>query len=146
MPVKQITHIDTANSLTVIMRERLGSDALDKPTLFFALREHIKKQTGLGDDLTTRLWMRLSFVANVIQQTVSLTGDDRFDIPAPYASDEDIADFYDFMMARPESVIVFLKAALKLVNAEPDPNPNGAPNEQKPASAPVADSLLVPTN
>ena len=144
MPIRTITH--TGHGLTVTMRERLGSDALDKSTLFFALREHLKKQTGLDDNLSSRLWMRVDFVVGVIQQTVALDGDGRFDVPGAYASDDEVVDFYEFMMNRPAKVIEFLQAALKLVNAEPVPNPIGAPNEQKPASAPVADSLLVPTN
>lgn len=146
MPVRTITHTDKDLELTVTMRERIGSDALDTPTLFYALREHLKRQTGLGDDLTPRLWMRITFVLNIIQQTISLEGGNRFDIPGSYAADDDIADFYDFMMTRPEKVIEFFKGALKLVKDEPAPNPNGAPNETSSESAPAIDSLPVPSN
>lgn len=136
MPVRTITHTSEKDGLTVVMRERTGGDALDFPTLVLALREYLKKQTGLDDTLTPRLWMRVMFVVNVIQQTTRLSGKNRFDIPSAYAPDDDITDFYEFLMGRSEDVIKFFEAALKLVNkAEPAPNPIGSGSETPSANA-----------
>lgn len=137
--MKQVTH--ETEDLIITMREKLGMDELDSPLLFFILREHLKKQTGLGDNLAPLLWTRITFVIEVIQQTVSVAGKGRFDIPNVYATEDEIADFYDFMMGRSTEVIKAFQETLKKVAPKSVPNQDGAKKEPVSDNAPKPDSL-----
>lgn len=120
MPALQITHKD--QGLTLVLRERLGADALDAVVIHRILAAHIAKQIKAKDisKLPSRYWERIVFVANVIQQSVSFTGDDRFDIPTIDSPAEDIEDFYDFMMSLPERIVEVFKAGFRKFNAVPN--------------------------
>lgn len=137
--MKQVPH--ETPTLTITMREKLGVDELDSPLLFYILREHLKKQTRLGDNLAPLLWTRITFAVEVIQQTVTIEGPDRFDVPSAYASEDEITDFYDFLMSRPLDVIKGFQAALKKVETKSVPNLDGAKDEPVSDNAPNPDSL-----
>lgn len=138
MAARQITH--EANGLKAVLREKLGSDVLDASIVHNVLAEYIAKQIKVKDisKLPTRFWSRILFVTNIMQQTVSLEGDDRFDIPTIDASEEDMADFYEFLMGRSEETINFFRDGFRKFDT--DPNLIGASSESTSAGAPVQDS------
>lgn len=140
MPTRQITH--ESEDLKVIFRERLGADVFDASTIHGVLVDHIAKEIKLKDKtkLPRRYWGRVIFVTNIIQQTVSVDGTSRFDIPGPDAPDEDITDFYEFAMALPERIINFFQEGLNRFDAVP--LVTGAPNETSSVSVPELDSSL----
>lgn len=134
---KRITY--EKDGLTGVFREKLGADVLDEPNIHILLGAHIAKQLGANfDKLPNRFWTRIIFVTNVMQQTVSLSGEDRFEVPGVYATEDEITDFYDFMMRLPVSMIEFFKEGLArfdevpLVTGENDAS--ASVNAQEPAS------------
>lgn len=143
MKEKRVTH--EANGLKAVFREKLGSDVLDASVVHHILAEHIGKQLKVKDSskIPNRFWARILFVTNVIQQTVSLEGEDRFEIPNIDSPAEDITDFYEFVMALSADLIDFFREGLRKFDAVP--LVTGAPDDSNSASAPVQDSL-VPTN
>lgn len=115
---KRITY--EKNGLTAVFREKMGADVLDERNIHLLIGTHIAKQLGLGfDKLPNRFWTRIIFVTNVMQQTVSLSGEDRFDIPGTYATDDEITDFYDFMMTLSADMIDFFTGGLAKFDAAP---------------------------
>lgn len=149
--VKQITH--EANGLKIVMRELTGADVLDRPHLLRSLAMPIAKPINRIDaegniDLPDRIWARIGHVVDVIQHTVSFTGDGiegqgSFSIPSVDDSSEDLFDFYNFLTGLPGMYVEFFQKALEKVNADPLPNPDGAKTETPSVSAPVPDSLAA---
>lgn len=124
MPARQIIH--EHDGLRAVIREKLGSDVLDAPSIHMVMATHIAKELRIEDPtkISNRYWGRIVFVTNVIQQVVRLEGDDRFDIPTIDAPEDAITDFYEFMMLRPEAIIDFFRDGFK--KFEPDPLAIGA--------------------
>lgn len=144
--MKQITHED--NGLKVVMRELTGADVLDRGSfvrnLALSIATPLGKVNAKGDiDLSDRIWRRIGHIVDVVQQTVSFEGEGAFDIPSKDAPDEDVFDFYTFLTGRPGLYVEFFQAALKKVNADPAPNPNGASTEKPSVNAPQPDSELA---
>lgn len=151
--VKQITH--EANGLKIVMREMTGADVLDRPNLLRALALSIATPMKRVDkdgniNLPDRLWSRIGHVIDVIQQTVSFTGDNdgqgSFVIPSVDDSDEEIFEFYQFLIGLPGSYVKFFQDALNKINATPVPNPDGAKTETPSVNAPEPDSLEAVRN
>lgn len=124
MPAKEITRKDDKANLQAVLREKLGSDALDSTYIHGILAAYIRKSMKAGPDfnLSNRIWARIIFVTDVMLQTVSLSGEGRFDVPGIDATDEDITDFYEFMMIRPANVIDFFRHGFLAFDALPNPN------------------------
>jgi hypothetical protein len=124
MPARQIVH--EKDGLRAVLREKLGSDVLDAPSIHMVMINHIAKELRIEDikNVPNRFWGRVVFVTNIMQQIIRLEGDDRFDVPNIDAPAEDVIDFYEFMMERPESIVDFFREAFK--RFEPDPLAIGA--------------------
>jgi hypothetical protein len=145
MPAKQITHKE--GGLTAVFREKLGADVLDASTVHHILAQHIAKQLRITDaaKLPSRFWGRFIFVSDVMQQTVSLAGDDRFDIPTIDASPEDIVDFYDFVMQLPEKTIEFFRTGLRKFENVPLVTGGSDDSDSKDESAEETETTVTET-
>lgn len=129
MPAKQVSHENVKLELWATFREKLGSDVLDASTIHHIIAEHIRKQIKIAEaaSVPKRFWGRILFVTDVLQRTVRLEGKGRFDIPSIDAPDEDIVDFYEFMMNRDEETIEFFREGLR--KFAPAPLETGDKNE-----------------
>lgn len=139
--MRQITH--TTDSISITVRERIGMDELDYSTIILALRDHVMASGAFKThkDIPNRVWGRIGHVTNVIQQTLSVEGEKRIDVPAPHASDEDLGAFYDFYLSLPdESIVKAFSTVLELISKEPDPNPIGPSTEGDSTSSSNPDS------
>lgn len=129
MPLRQITH--EAYGLKAVMRERSGADVFDAVLIQKVLVDYCAKQIKpplkSATDLPNHLWQKIFFVTYLIQQTVSLEGKDRFDIPAVDAPAEDIIEFFEFVMGLPARVITFFQEAVSRFDELP--NPDGGPED-----------------
>jgi hypothetical protein len=121
MPARQIVH--EKDGLRAVLREKLGSDVLDAPSIHMVMASHIAKELRIEDPtkIPNRFWGRIVFVTSLMQQTIRLEGDDRFDVPSIDASDEDILDFYKFITGPSISpdVIDFFRDAFKKLDPVP---------------------------
>lgn len=126
MPAKQIKHVSVELEMSWVLREKTGVDALDAPIIHHILAEHIAKQIKVKDTskIPNRFWSRIVFITNLMQQSVSLDGRGRFDIPSIDAPAEDITDFYDFMVSAEisEKQIDFFRDGLRKFDAPPNPD------------------------
>lgn len=148
MPAKQVKHVSVELELEAVFREKTGADVLDASTIHHVLAEHIAKQLKAKDatKLPNRFWGRIVFVTNIIQQTVSLDGKGRFDIPSIDDASEDITDFYDFMVSPEitEKQIDFFRDGMRKLDSVP--LGNGASKEKPLVDAPVLGSLAIKEN